>query len=117
MATSQYSRINFQTIITPKDGSLPWISFLDSNYARISKHLTTAKSRIVAVNEVANLPLISYHEYGTVDLWWVLAAYNGIVNPFLELPAGKTINIPNISSIEEYLRKAADKFPSTVQLP
>lgn len=36
---------------------------------------------------------ISYKYYGTVNLWWVIALFNEVVNPFEELEVGTNISI------------------------
>lgn len=54
--------------------------------------------------EVNNLPLtiISFREFGTVDLWWVIATYNNIVqvDSFTET----TLNLPLLSEIKRVLK-------------
>ena len=37
---------------------------------------------------------ISYKMYGTIELWWLIAKFNNVKNPFTELTAGSYIKIP-----------------------
>ena len=46
------------------------------------------------------LDLIAWKVYGSVDLWWVLGYYNGIVNPIYELEPGKTLKIPRLTDVQ-----------------
>lgn len=52
----------------------------------------------VTSGEVNRLDLISYHEYGTVRLWWVIALANKITNP-LKISAGMRLRIPSLERI------------------
>jgi hypothetical protein len=36
---------------------------------------------------------ISYKQYGTPNLWWIIAMINSVVNPFEELQEGTSIKI------------------------
>ena len=42
----------------------------------------------------ARLDLLAYDIYGDSGLWWVIANYNNVINPFL-LEAGETLRIPS----------------------
>ena len=37
---------------------------------------------------------ISYKMYGTIELWWLIAKFNKVRNPFTELIPGSNIKIP-----------------------
>ncbi len=113
---SKYSRTNLQNIISPQDGSLPFLSFLDANFIRITKKLTTSKKHRVAPDEAGRLELISYREYGTVELWWLIGTYNGIILPLEELVEGTMLEIPSLSSIEDYYRTLVDRTINIVRL-
>ena len=43
--------------------------------------------------------------YGDVGLWWVIAQYNGILDPFTELVEGKLIMVPLKERVESELFK------------
>jgi hypothetical protein len=39
------------------------------------------------------LPLISYKFYGTIELWWLVAKVNNIVDPTIDLKIGTKIRV------------------------
>lgn len=47
------------------------------------------------------IDIISYLHYETVELWWLIAQFNDIINPLDELHSGKVLKIPSLS---EYYR-------------
>lgn len=49
-----------------------------------------------------NLPLISYRFYGTTTLYWVIATYNGIVDPF-SIQQGQVIRVPSYTQVMQAL--------------
>lgn len=42
---------------------------------------------------------------GTEDLWWVILAVNGIIDPEVELYAGRIIRVPPISAVRVFLSR------------
>ena len=52
----------------------------------------------VSSGEEGKLDIVAYHYYGTVELWWVIAMANDILNP-LRLAAGTRLRIPSIDRI------------------
>lgn len=47
---------------------------------------------------------------GRSDLWWVLAEYSGVIDPFSELLVGATIKVPQFDTVQfETLRFDVDK--------
>jgi nucleoid-associated protein YgaU len=44
-------------------------------------------------------PYISYKVYGRIDLWWLIAQFNGIVNPTTPIDTGIKLRIPTISVV------------------
>ena len=63
----------------------------------------TTLSYVVQSHEVNRLDLISYTNYGTPELWWVIGQFNGIVK-FSEVQAGLVLNIPDMAQIESYIQ-------------
>ena len=43
---------------------------------------------------------ISYRNFGTIKLWWLICKFNNIKNPFEEIVAGKIIKIPSKELME-----------------
>lgn len=51
---------------------------------------------IVPQFAIGRIDLISYIHYETVDLWWLIAQVNDIVDPITELYMGRVLRIPAI---------------------
>lgn len=44
--------------------------------------------------------LLGYVFYGDVQLWWIIAQYNAILDPFIELVEGKLLIIPMLDRVK-----------------
>lgn len=42
---------------------------------------------------------ISFKAYGTPDLWWVIAEYNGIIDPISDFKINQILKIPDINRV------------------
>lgn len=100
MATT-YNRLQFLETVEI-EGEDSYISPISGNYIRFLSLLKHDNQYLITDSDSSNLPLISFRNYGNIDLWWVIGVYNGIKNPFTELTAGTLINIPTITSINDY---------------
>ena len=49
--------------------------------------------------------LISYNNYGTISLWWIITLANNIINPLSELQSGDIFKIPKSSVVREVLNQ------------
>lgn len=47
--------------------------------------------------------LLGYVFYGDIGMWWVIAQYNGILDPHAELVAGKILLIPTLERVKQDL--------------
>lgn len=75
---------------------------------RILRNLTRyTVYRWKSTDKLSNL---SYNYYETTSLWWIIAAFNGIVHE-LELEDGTEILIPDHLQIIETVQKAQQKQP------
>lgn len=64
-------------------------------------------SDIVYVMEekyVGRPDLLSYTFYGDVGFWWIICQYNGILDPQVELVAGRELLIPTQSKVDIYYK-------------
>lgn len=52
----------------------------------------------VGLEAQENLPLIAYKRYGNKDLWWIIAAYNGILD-ITEVVAGTVLRLPTTQAL------------------
>ena len=46
--------------------------------------------------------LISYINYDTVDFWWLIMQYNGIIDPHSEICIGTVLKIPSLSEYYQF---------------
>lgn len=49
--------------------------------------------------------LISYKNYGTINLWWIITLANNITNPLSELKSGDILKIPKSNVVREVLNQ------------
>ncbi len=49
-------------------------------------------------------PLISYRQYGTIKLWWLICSVNNIINPLIMPPAGTKLKMLNSDAVNEVLK-------------
>lgn len=48
---------------------------------------------------------LSYKFYGTPHLWWLLASYNKVIDPFTSLVVGEKLKILRVETISNVLLK------------
>lgn len=119
---AKYSRTNFQAVVTPPEGDPrgtdPYLSLLDGHYARFTESLKLQTIHTVTDSDEMRLEAISYRYYNNLNLWWAIGAYNGIINPFREVVAGKQLKIPTLASVEDYVKSVTSLVkPRVVVLP
>jgi len=51
---------------------------------------------IVPQFTIGRIDLISYIHYDTVDLWWLIAQVNDVIDPITELYMGRVLRIPAV---------------------
>jgi streptogramin lyase len=93
-------------VVTSPDGT-QYVDLLAAGYMRFVRSLEFNRFHRVLPDEEYNLPKVSFNAYGTVDLWWVVGAFNGIVNPAAELAAGTLLKMPTVVSVDAYIRSMA----------
>jgi nucleoid-associated protein YgaU len=112
LTAGKFSRVNLQSKILPDpadpDGAAPFLSVLDSAYSEFDDSLEVAGTHMVTADDAMDLPLISYRWYRNINLWWVIAAFNGIQDPWLEIQPGVVLKIPSLSSVEDYFRRVVE---------
>lgn len=69
----------------------------------VDSYITSWKKYIIRSPEEFAAPTLSYKFYGTVDYYWFLCWYNGIINPTRELKAGMEIKVPDYAQMVAYL--------------
>ena len=71
---------------------------------------TTTDVSLFQINDAdsTRLDLLAYRFYGDVNLWWVIAEANNLINVFDELSYGMFIRIPSRAVVDQYLRGGVD---------
>ncbi len=100
---SKYDRSNLLGVTFTESGAQA-LDVLGASYARLVRNLVFQRYRRVMSDEEFDLPKISYREYQSVDQWWIIGAYNGVINPFDDVKVGTLLRIPTITSIDAYIR-------------
>ena len=86
------------------DSKLASYTFDDFEYWRVPQYC------------VGRMDLVSHIHYGTVDLWWLIAKANNIVDPLSELESGMELKIPNVMAYYDFYSKNVD-IDTTEDLP
>lgn len=83
----------------------------DKSFEHIKQQILTWTPYIVSDSDKYNAPLISYNVYETPDLWWVILAYNDILDVFTLVP-GMQLRIPNQNEVWSALATEQERQPS-----
>jgi len=70
-----------------EDGNFLYYNLVNSVY--LSDNLQPNSYYTITINRIMPWTAISYNEYRTIDLWWLIALANGINNP-VKYPAPGT---------------------------
>lgn len=102
---SEYPRKNYipLKVVSLSDYSFQLEIVLDHMKAKYNTMFSRAISYtdfMVDESVAGRLDLISWKVYGTVDMWWILGYYNGVVNPIFDLEPGKKLKIPRLTDLQ-----------------
>lgn len=61
---------------------------------RYQRYDRNAKHNIYKTNKTTTLDIISLQNYGTPLLFWLIADFNDILDPMIDIPAGTELKIP-----------------------
>lgn len=97
MSSSQYEFSNFFNIAYDSDVDLYSYVINKSLYFKTPPNGVVLSDVYTYYTIVSNdnWPLISYKNYNTVDLWWLVCKFNNIVNPFETPRVGELLKILN----------------------
>jgi hypothetical protein len=88
-------------------------------WERTNFPLDDGDAKYVVDNKSAGrLDLIAYAAYGDSHLWWFIAQYNAILDPFAEVAEGRILRIPTKERVQ--LMMTAGRlggYPSTREVP
>lgn len=87
-----------------RTSALTWtVDPLSSSISNKIRKLPPSIRFTLRASEAGRPALISYRAYRTVDLWFVVNEYNGIMH-HLELVQGMKLVLPSLASIDSLLR-------------
>lgn len=82
-----------------------------SSYKNVRFNVQMKKYIIINSAFEANLPGLSFIEYGTTDLWRLIMIANGLSDPLNDIIVGKKIGIPDLEDVTSYLlRKTSNQI-------
>lgn len=73
-------------------------------YAALNRKSFTTAPFTVTMAEAHRPDLVAIKCYGKVDWWFIIAQYNGIINPLAELAVGAQLLIPNYSEVDKLFK-------------
>lgn len=91
------SRYRNLKLLTDSDGR----TFYETRKNIRIRETTRDQVHQISVGEEGRLDLIAYQYYKNPTLWWVIAYFNNIIDPF-EVPAGTVLKIPSKESVYGY---------------
>lgn len=110
---SDYRRANY----IPPSVDLTALDYLKASYIDLKFSLPASKMFEVTEAFEANLPGIAHEVYNDVGLWWVIALYNGIIDPINDVVKGDKLRLPNLADINAFLNADRNAATSTNTLP
>lgn len=77
----------------------------------------TDSTYVVEPKSVGRLDLIASAFLGDSHLWWLIAQYNAILDPFNEVTVGRTLRIPSKDHAQSMLGGKLGGYQSTREVP
>lgn len=56
-------------------------------------------------SEAQQLDAVAYRYYGDSQLWWLIAAFNFIIDPYTEVVPGLKVRVPRLDEVMIYLTR------------
>lgn len=79
-------------------------------------NLASDRTIIVDARWESNLPGLAEEVLGDMNLYWVLLAYNGLVDPIEDVKPGVVLRIPRRKDLVAYLEREISYTEKTVQI-
>lgn len=109
---SVHDRSNYlpRSYVATKDKELKIVlDYMNAPYLNLSENITKYSTHVISQSFEGRPDLISYKLYSTVDLWWVVCQFNGVINPFTDLRVGMLIKVPDYSQVMHLLHEATEE--------
>lgn len=81
------------------------LDYLSAKYLNIRFSIPPERTFVVTNSSIANTFGLAYQLYGDKNYWWILALYNGIINPVTDLKPGDVLQLPSLTSINAFLTR------------
>lgn len=79
--------------------------FLDNSLTKLTEYITRNLSYFTVTGKYNHrFDLISYEVYQIPDLYWVIALYNNIIDPFEDI-VGRTFEIPHLRDVYDFINE------------
>jgi hypothetical protein len=72
---------------------------------------------VVDMHTAGRIDNIAYTYLGDSRLWWFIAQYNGLLDPWAETSIGRVLYIPTVSRAKTLLTGQLGGYPSTREVP
>jgi hypothetical protein len=92
LAQNCYENI-FRMYPTEDPNTKPFLYYNLLNSIYIPTPLQSETYYTITLNRIMPWTVISYDEYKTMNLWWLIVLANNIYNPIIYPPAGTRLNI------------------------
>ena len=91
------------------------MDYMSAPYLNLNEYITKYSTHVISQAFEGRPDLISHKLYGSVDLWWVVCQFNGVVNPFTDLYVGLLIKVPDYSQLMHVLHEALEETVAFIQ--
>jgi hypothetical protein len=116
MAAIDYRQDYTYSQFTPVDNTGKARNVFKSAYKNLRFVLQLQEIRALSEDEAANLPGLSFGQYGVVDFWRVLLQYNGLQDPIQDVYAGMQFMFPTKSSAISWMTQQQNSQTTTLTI-
>lgn len=85
------------------------LDWLNAPYLKINE-ITSFTEYYIKNVEAYRADILSFKFYGTVDYWYVIPQYNGILNPLQDLHEGLKIKVPPLVAIQNAIASGLNEI-------
>ncbi|NBO99665.1 MAG: hypothetical protein EBU90_06000 [Proteobacteria bacterium] len=95
----------FRVYTTENNDQSNFLYFNLLNSVYLPGQLTVDSYYTITINRIMPWTAISYNEYRTIDLWWLIALANGIDNPIQYPAPGTTLKIIKPELVQDIINE------------
>lgn len=103
--TSQENRLTYNTVLLQRRGPRleRRLDYMAAGYLELQRNVSNYKVFIIQAAHEGRPDYISRKFYESIGYWWVICQFNGVVNPLVDLYAGREILIPDLNEVLKFL--------------